>query len=332
MRTLAVVAAIVENARGEILMAKRPLGKAHGGLWEFPGGKIEAQESAVQALQRELHEELGVRIGACSEFARSTHQYPDLRLELHVLRVSTQDPNLRAWIQQSRSVGEEAQALRWVAPPRLHRLAMPEADRPIAKQLGLPTQWLITPEPPAPDAPSKLRRHWLRQLEQALLGGQRLVLFRAKRSPLSSLRVIACLARDIVAHHGAEILLQDDVERCLTWRFGGVHLTSKALSKLKTRPIAPELWLSASCHDAQQLTQAQALGCDFVSLAPVQATQSHPGVAPLGWARFAELSARVTLPVYALAGLRAEDLPIAQSHGAYGVAGISSFWPDERND
>lgn len=326
MRTVSVVAALLENPRGEILMAKRPLEKTHGGLWEFPGGKIEAQESPAQALQRELLEELGLRIGACTPFTRTTHSYADWQLDLHVLRVQHDQGDVQHWLRQNHRVGLEGQALRWVAPARLHRLAMPEADRPIAKHLGLPPQWLITPEPPAPNAPSATRRRWLTELEHALLAGQRLVLFRAKAHPLAELRALACLARDLVAHHGGEILLHDDVALCQSWRFGGVHLTSNALTKLKRRPVAPELWLSASCHDAGQLAQAQALGCDFVSLAPVQTTTSHPGAAVLGWSRFAELARTVALPVYALGGLQAADLPVAFANGAFGVAGITGFW------
>lgn len=332
MRTLSVVAALLENARGEILMAKRPLGKAHGGLWEFPGGKIEREESPAQALARELREELGLRIGACTPFTRTHHAYPDWQLELHVLRVQNDDGGVREWLREKHSVGLEGQALRWVAPARLHRLAMPEADRPIAKMLGLPQQWLITPEPPAPNAASNARRIWLTELERALLGGQRLVLFRAKQCALAELRAIACLARDVVAHHGGEILLHNDAELCQSWRFGGVHLTGKALAKLKRRPLAPEFWLSASCHDAQQLALAQTLACDFVSLAPVQATSSHPDTEPLGWARFAELAKGVALPVYALGGLTTADLPTAVAHGAFGVAGISGFWGSHLNN
>lgn len=329
MRTLSVVAALLENARGEILMAKRPLTKAHGGLWEFPGGKIETDEAASEALRRELQEELGLSIGVSEPFARTQHQYADWQLDLHTLRVHNDAPSVREWIQQHHKVGLEGQALRWVAPARLHRLAMPEADRPIAKVLGLPRQWLITPEPPAKDAPSTARRQWLMQLERALVRGQRLVLFRVKTQPLQALHALACLARDLVAHHGGEILLHDDFELCQRWRFGGVHLSGKALGKLKTRTLAPEFWLSASCHDAEQLNRAQALGCDFVSLAPVQVTRSHPGVEPLGWPRFAELAKSVSMPVYALGGMKPEDLPIANSHGAYGVAGISEFWQPE---
>ena len=326
MRTLSVVAALLENPRGEILMAKRPLHKAHGGLWEFPGGKIDVNESAADALQRELQEELGLSIAASTPFTRTQHQYADWQLDLQVLRVQTDDAQVRDWIKQNHKVGEEGQALRWVAPARLHRLAMPEADRPIAKLLGLPPQWLITPEPPAANAPSGARRLWLEQLEHALVQGQRLVLFRAKQQPLSALRVLACLARDLVAHHGGEIVLHDDFELCQSWRFGGVHLSGKALKKLKARTLAPEFWLSASCHDAEQLAKARALACDFVSLAPVQATTSHPGAAPLGWSRFAELVQAQPLPVYALGGLSATDLPTARAHGACGIAGISGFW------
>ena len=325
MKKIAVAAGLITNERGEYLFAQRPRGKAHEGLWEFPGGKIEAGENAAAALARELKEELDLDLMSSAPHAVYTHVYAqeELALTLTVLRVTE-------W--RGVPLGLEGQAHRWVSPARMHRLQMPAADRPIALELGLPDTLLITPEPPPPSAGSGARRVWLHALEQSVLSGHKLVLLRIKQSPLIEQHAIAALARDIAKQHGAEILLQDDAELCERWRFGGVSLTSKALVRRKKRQLPAELWLSASCHSPAELALASAIGCDFATLSPVLATPSHPGTPSLGWPRVAEYLSTQTLPVFALGGLQAADLGLAKAVGAWGIAGISAFWTATKSD
>ena len=326
MKNLSVTAGLIVNARGEYLLAQRPRGKAHEGLWEFPGGKIEAGEDAASALARELKEELDLELVSSEPHGVYTHvdEKQQLVLTLTVLRVSE-------WL--GNPIGLEGQAHRWVSPARIHRLQMLSADRPIALELGLPDTLLITPEPPAPGS-SAARRIWLSALERSLAQGHKLVLLRIKQSPLLAQHAIAALARDLAKQHGAEIMLQDDAELCERWRFGGVSLTLKALSQKspgrnKKRTLPPELWLSASCHSEAELSLASTLGCDFATLSPVLPTSSHPGAPTLGWPRVAEYLSAQTMPVFALGGLVEADLAAAKAVGAWGIAGISAFWAAE---
>ena len=93
-------------------------------------------------------------------------------------------------------------------------------------------------------------------------------------------------------------------------------------------PMLPaDRWVGASCHDEHELAHAATIGVDFVTLGSVQPTASHPGAATLGWPGFAELCAKVSLPVYALGGLAISDQPRSIAAGAQGIAGISAFWP-----
>ncbi len=319
MKHSSVAAGLIVNTRGEYLLAQRPRGKAHAGLWEFPGGKIEEGEDAASALARELKEELDLELLSSAPYGVYTHIYAkeEVALTLTVLRVM-------AW--RGTPVGLEGQAHRWVSPARIHRLQMLSADRPIALELGLPDTLLITPEPPPPGAGGGARRIWLSALERALLRGHKLVLLRVKQSPLIAQHAIAALARDLVKQHGAEIMLQDDAELCERWRFGGVSLTSKALACSKKRLLPAELWLSASCHSSAELSLANAIGCDFATLSPVLPTLSHPGAPKLGWPRVTEYLSAQSLPVFALGGLAATDLAVAKAAGAWGIAGISAFW------
>lgn len=96
------------------------------GRWEFPGGKIDPGESELEALRRELNEELGVALHEAERLLELSHQYPERRIELsmwHVTRYSGEPQSL------------DGQALKWVDPAELEREDLLEADRPIAAAL-----------------------------------------------------------------------------------------------------------------------------------------------------------------------------------------------------
>ena len=84
---LEVVAGILTRADGKVFLATRPEGRAYAGYWEFPGGKVEPGESIEQALARELHEELGIAIGAAQAWKTETMDYPHARVRLHFCKV-----------------------------------------------------------------------------------------------------------------------------------------------------------------------------------------------------------------------------------------------------
>ena len=108
----------------------------------------------------------------------------------------------------------------------------------------------------------------------------------------------------------------------------GLHLSARALAALGERPGLADDLVGASCHDAEELARAAALGLDYALLSPVRATASHPGLPPLGWTRFAELVDPAPLPIFALGGLAPADLSDAFRHGAQGIACIRGLWPE----
>ena len=128
MRLLLVVAVALVDADRRVLIAQRPEGKQLAGLWEFPGGKVEAGERPEETLIRELHEELDIRVKeAClAPLSFASHRYEDFHL-LMPLYVC------RRWEGTPRAV--EHQALRWVAPSRLRDFPMPPADEPLIPAL-----------------------------------------------------------------------------------------------------------------------------------------------------------------------------------------------------
>jgi len=129
-----VVAAALMDEAGQVLMQRRPAGKAHAGLWEFPGGKVEPGESCPQALARELAEELGLRLVADPVplgFATTADGRAD-HMPLVILLYA-----VRGWHGSPQAL--EAAELGWFAPQALASLAMPPLDYPLAKALG---DWL----------------------------------------------------------------------------------------------------------------------------------------------------------------------------------------------
>lgn len=127
--TLRVAAAALIDANGRVLLARRPEGKTMAGLWEFPGGKIEAGEAPKAALVRELKEELGidVRPGALYELSVASHEYPEFHLLMTLF-------SCRDW--QGQPEPQEGQAFRWVRPRDMRALAMPPADAPLIDLLA----------------------------------------------------------------------------------------------------------------------------------------------------------------------------------------------------
>ncbi len=123
-----VVAVALVDADGRVLLTQRPPGKKLAGMWEFPGGKVEANETPEAALLRELREELGLDISAAclAPFAFASHSYDDFHL-LMPLYVC------RRWAGQPE--GREGQALKWVRPVKMGELPMPPADVPLVAML-----------------------------------------------------------------------------------------------------------------------------------------------------------------------------------------------------
>ncbi|MBP7063568.1 (deoxy)nucleoside triphosphate pyrophosphohydrolase [Ferrovibrio sp.] len=124
---LVVAVALVDND-GRVLLAQRPEGKKLAGMWEFPGGKVEPNETPEAALLRELREELGLDISAAclAPFAFASHSYDDFHL-LMPLYVC------RRWVGQPQ--GREGQALKWLRPVQMKDVPMPPADLPLVAML-----------------------------------------------------------------------------------------------------------------------------------------------------------------------------------------------------
>ena len=307
-----VVAGVLRDRLGRVLVAQRPDGKHLAGYWEFPGGKSEPNEAPIDALRRELHEEIGITIESARPLIAVPYDYPDKRIVLDVWIVDAYSgtPHCR-----------ENQALRWVAPDELVDMQMPPADIPVLKALRLPDRYLITPEFAVTETPALLAG-----IERACIKRIRLIQLRQPSWPREAVAQAALAARDICHRYGTELLVNSDWPGATEWGLDGVHLSTRIAFELKTRPVPEHLWLGISCHNAEDLAHAQRIGADFVTLSPVAPTPSHPDKQPLGWPDFARLVRESAIPAYALGGLDALDVSMAQGYGGQGVAAIRGLW------
>ncbi len=311
-----VVAGILRDARGRILLSQRLPGKHLAGSWEFPGGKLESGEAAADGLRRELAEELGIVVEICRPLLSLTHHYPEKCVRLRLLEVPS-------WAGQP--TGREGQSLRWVTLDEASRLAMPAADRPILKALALDGRYFISRNPGSYPGNHASRRSFLADWQKALADGSRLLQLRIRGMDPESLLRLGQACGELARAASARWILNGPPELAMETRADGVHLTSDALMALSSRPLPEDRLVIASCHDPVELTRAGEIGADFVTLSPLRATDSHPRARPLGWKAFSDLCALSPLPVFALGGVRPDDLEAVRDHGGFGVAGINAF-------
>ncbi|MDR6916115.1 8-oxo-dGTP diphosphatase [Pseudomonas sp. 3296] len=313
MKRVHVAAAVIRDNSGKILIARRADTQHQGGLWEFPGGKVEGDESVEIALSRELQEELGIVVSAARPLIKVHHDYPDKHVLLDVWEVSafTGEPH-----------GAEGQPLEWVSPRDLLNYEFPAANQPIVAAARLPAEYLITPE--GLETPALLRG-----IQKAIAGGIKLIQLRAPNGYDPKYRDLAVDAAGLCAGK-AQLMIKGPFEWLGDFPSAGWHITSAQLRKYAAagRPLPASRWLAASCHNAEELALAEQMGVDFVTLSPVQKTQTHPDAQPLGWDQASALMTGFSKPVFLLGGVGPAERQQAWEAGAQGVAGIRAFWPD----
>lgn len=319
------VAIIQKNASlfssGEFLLASRPQGKAWAGWWEFPGGKIEANETPEHALSRELQEELGITPTSTQQWLTRRFDYPAISQNGHDSEAKTVLLHfyfVTAW--QGEISAQEGQQLIWQNPQNITVSPVLPANAPIMQALALSPIYAISNRfEMGEDA-------FLNALETRLKQGLKLIQVREKQLSQLALTAFALQVIALAKPYGAKVLMNANVELAYELGADGVHLTSQQLMRLTEPP--PKLMAAASCHNALELAHAAQLGLNFAVLSPVNSTKSHPDAMTLGWDYFAELTQYTTLPVYALGGMQTQDLDKALISGARGIAMQRAIWAD----
>ena len=300
-----VVAAVIRDQQGRILITRRPQHVHQGGLWEFPGGKREAEETAWQALSRELKEEVDIDVVEAVPLIKIDHDYGDKHVLLDVWNVSAFKGE--AW-------GREGQEWRWIDENTLNDYAFPAANQPIIKALRLPAFYAVLEG----DSQEQV---WQRYQH---LQAQGIYFLQIRLKNLDAVQRQQVLKR-LQAETALKQcwLINSDIADA-SFPAAGLHLTAQALCALSERPQGYQ-WVAASCHSLLELQHAERLNLDFAVLSPVQITTTHPHAQVLGWDVIEPLLRTVRIPVYLMGGLKREDLSKARERGAQGLAGITTF-------
>jgi 8-oxo-dGTP diphosphatase len=317
-----VAVGVISNALGDIFIAKRADHLHQGGLWEFPGGKVEAGETVTDALARELREELAIDVLQTSPLIQIRHDYGDKAVLLDVHRVAS---------FVGEPIGAEGQLVRWVPVNELSCYQFPAANIPIIKAIELPTAWAITG---SFSSPADFIARFRPLLATPTLG----VIVRIPGFSVSSYQP---LLQDILqcVDGSLSLVLNTSVEeferaaKAFPSAAFGIHINRHQLRIYADKGLPESVRKTArvigvSCHDENELAMASRIGADYAFLSPVLATGSHPEAIPLGWRVFSVWVEKMNIPVYALGGVKPSDIAFAQQQGAQGIAAISAFWEE----
>ncbi len=341
-----VAVAVIVNTNNEVCISLRHKDSHQGGLWEFPGGKVEQGETIEQALVREIREELNIEIKQLHPLITINHSYDDKAVCLHVCKVIS---------YQGEVTGLEGQQVKWLPVSQLSADDFPAANLPVIKAVQLPDRYLITGKFTDSD-------DFIYKLKNALDSGIKLIQLRLKdnviiappswlsakyrpsldikekgmkensREGISQLQFLLEQSAELCKQAEANLMLNLsagylDMIDLSQIEFAGFHADSKTLNTLSQRPEGN--LFSASCHNMDELLMAIKLNSDFVVLSPVQKTASHPDMQAMGWSQFSNLIENIAVPAYALGGVSENDLETAWQHGAQGIAAISALWERE---
>ena len=311
----AVAVAIITKPDGTYLMTSRPAGKGWAGWWEFPGGKIENNETPEQALIRELQEELGITATKIQTWITrhfdyvATHDSQAKSVKLHFYFVTK-------W--QGTLLPLEGQQLSWQKPANITVSPILPANVPVMQALALPPTYAIT------NMFEMGEQSFMGALENQLKQGLKLIQIREKQLENGELKHFAKNVIHLAKLFGAKVLIKANIDLARELNADGVHLPSKDLMQCIVKPSG--LVVAASCHNALELSHAQSLELDFVVVSPVKSTLSHEESIILGWPAFKQMIEKCNISVYALGGLTEMDLSQALSCGARGIAMQRAVW------
>ena len=307
MKIIKAVVGVLRNKQGQILIAERRGDQFMSGYWELPGGKIEVGESNIDAIIRELNEELGINVLDASLHQTMTHKYSDRIVKLYIYNIGkyTNTPS-----------GIEGQNIAWCEINNLTNYKLLPTMKAFIDSITLPNKYWITP------SSNHTSDKWLDKFEQKLSSDISLIQLRSKEDLDSD---FIQELHNKCQQNNINLLLNTPNKTFNENYCDGWHITTGEMLKLTSRPCAKDKLLGASTHDLDEALKAQEIGADFIVISPVQATQTHPDTIPLGWDAAKEVVDKLNIPVYFLGGMGLEDLDKTLEIGAQGIAGVSAF-------
>ncbi len=316
-----IAVGVIRNNKNQVLLSLRSATVHQPDLWEFPGGKLEPGETVIEALSRELNEELALTVKSAQPLIKIHHDYDEYSVLLDVWNVDSWDSDS---LDGNERVGKEGQIIEWVDITKLDERDYPEANKPIIKAVKLPKLYLICPEPEGNT------KEYLKKFEECITAG--ITLFQLRFSDDSLYDRNESLITELIelsrSSHSI-LMINSSPEYAVKVGANGVHLNSTRLLQLDKRPLDDNFLVSASCHDFSELEHAANIDVDFLVLSPVNRTTSHQTVDPLGWEHFKTLIEPFPIPTYALGGMQADDMKKSCECGGQGISVLSGVWNQE---
>ena len=277
------------------------------GHYEFPGGKIDNNESAEEALSRECFEELGIKPLNVSKIGSLVYSYIDIDIKLHIFEVKQYEGTIYP---------KENQKLSYLNALISSEKFLASTYR-IINYISLPRYLFITPKNKADLSDKK-------SADNSIIN---MIRFRANSISSNDYIRQAKIYSTLCFKNNTKLILDAkyyefyrDLEYC------GIHYTSQELRNLNSNFFLKSnktMMHSASCHNLEEIYLANKLNLDFIIVSPV--LNSKYNTPPIGWDNFKKLSLEANMPVFALGGISKSDLNTCLMNDGYGVSGISNF-------
>ncbi|MCX7945769.1 MAG: Nudix family hydrolase [Hydrogenophilus sp.] len=333
MHEVVVAAGVVWDRERRVLLGARGAEGPFAGFWEFPGGKVEVGESPQAAVARELREELGIEVteGAITPWVVRTHEYPHGTVRLFFFQV---------WEWRGEPQARVHRALAWVRPEEGGVAPLLPANAPVLAALTWPEYMVISDaaaglESGREQGWSEALARWERRVALAAAEGR--VVAQVREPPALGVKRLRELVHHARAAGAVRVVVNGEMRWATEAGADGAHWSAaraRGYWERRERGEDPRergrLWLGVSVHHEGERAVALAVGADYWVVGPVQPTLSHPGANALGWEGFAALVGEAPVPVYAIGGLRGEDLSRVRAAGGHGVAAIRGW--EEKGD
>jgi len=306
-----VAVGILKDSDGKYLLGKRLNSQTWPGWWEFPGGKLERNENPLEALKREIFEELGIVVNKYRQWTTRRVVEKNKITTLYFFLITS-------W--KGIVEGREGQKLQWVDLKTYNSKKILPPNQVIHKALknNLPEIYAITNLQKIP--PDK----FFLALKSKINDGIRLIQIREKSFKECDLEILIKKIKKILKQANVKIIINSRIDLAYKFQLDGVHLNSSQLHELKYFP--KDMLVGVSCHSRKDLEVAEEKNADFAVLGSVKKTLTHPGLEPIGWKKFNKLIEKSNLPIYSIGGMTSNDISSSFENGAIGIASQRAIW------
>lgn len=293
-----VVVAIIKDEKNRVLITQRMADRVQPHLWEFPGGKITLYETGLQALKREIFEEVDIKIEKAMPFMQLHHDYKDYSVWLDIWQVEKYTGTAR---------GKEGQNIAWVESDRLKSYQFLDANKNIFKALALakfhkkiPSEYKV--------------EGYLQSIKKAKEDGFDQIELDAQNLSPKDYKKLIEEATSLSNALNLKLILFDTFDKLQEFpQLDGISMKAKDLLKQKSRPVSSDKLFCLWCKDKEDIKVAELLEADFIILSPILNIENG-----LGWSKFQRIANSTNLPIYAYGKIDASMFSRVRALGGIG--------------